>query len=117
MELLGRLGAVIGISLVLTMLLLVLYQDDSTQQFQPESTTISQQAAAAIDHGTPYRSGAAAGTSVPDPCRFNRRSAGGFIVGRSSHSALAPENGRAYGRVGDVRGVRRMKRGFRLVEL
>jgi hypothetical protein len=51
MELLGRLGAVIGISLVLTVLLLVLYQDDSTQQFQPESTTI--QAAAAIDHGTP----------------------------------------------------------------
>lgn len=51
MELLGRLGAVIGISLVLTMLLLVLYQDDSTQ-LQPESTTITQ-AAAAIDHGTP----------------------------------------------------------------
>lgn len=52
MDLLSRLGAVIGISLVLTLLLLVLYQDDSTQQFQPESTTITQ-TAAAIDHGTP----------------------------------------------------------------
>jgi hypothetical protein len=52
MELIGRLGAVIGISLVLTMLLLVLYQDDGTQQYQPEATTITQ-AAAAMNHGTP----------------------------------------------------------------
>lgn len=41
MELLGRLGAAIGISLVLTLLLLVLYQDDSAQPF-PESTSIAQ---------------------------------------------------------------------------
>ena len=47
-ELLGRLGAAIGISLVLTLLLLVLYQDDS---LQPKTTTISQ-ASAAIP-GTP----------------------------------------------------------------
>jgi hypothetical protein len=52
MELLGRLGAVIGISLVLTVLLLVLYQDDSSQQYQPESTTITQ-TVAAMNHGTP----------------------------------------------------------------
>jgi hypothetical protein len=52
MELLHRVGAVIGISLVLTLLLLVLYQDDSTQQFQADSTTITQ-AAAGITSGTP----------------------------------------------------------------
>lgn len=53
MELLGRLGAAIGISLVLTLLLLVLYQDDGPQmQDQPSSITISQ-AAAASAHGTP----------------------------------------------------------------
>lgn len=34
MELLGRLAAVIGISLVLTLLLLVLYQDDGVQAMQ-----------------------------------------------------------------------------------
>jgi hypothetical protein len=52
MELLGRVGAVIGISLVLTLLLLVLYQDDAAKQFQPNATTITQSASAA-DHGTP----------------------------------------------------------------
>jgi hypothetical protein len=53
MELLGRLGAAIGISLVLTLLMLVLYQDDSAQmQIQPDSTTITQ-AVAATTHGTP----------------------------------------------------------------
>lgn len=51
-ELLGRLGAAIGISLVLTVLLLVLYQDDSAQQFQPETASISQSGVAA-SHGTP----------------------------------------------------------------
>jgi len=51
MELLGRLGAALGISLVLTLLLLVLYQDDSVQM-QPETATISH-AAAAVTHGTP----------------------------------------------------------------
>jgi hypothetical protein len=49
-ELLGRLGVAIGISLVLTLLLLVLYQDDSSQ-FQPETTSVTQSSAAA--HGTP----------------------------------------------------------------
>jgi Na+/melibiose symporter-like transporter len=44
MELLGRLGAAIGISLVLTLLLLVLYQDDSSAQIQPESAAITQTA-------------------------------------------------------------------------
>ena len=53
MELLGRLGAAIGISLVLTLLLLVLYQDDGVQmQMEPDSTTITQ-AVAATTHGTP----------------------------------------------------------------
>jgi hypothetical protein len=55
MELLGRLGAAIGISLVLTLLLLVLYQDDSTQ-LQPEATSITQAVAgtaATNSHGTP----------------------------------------------------------------
>ena len=50
MELVGRLASVIGISLVLTLLLLVLYQDDK----QLEATTpVVTQAAAASDHGTP----------------------------------------------------------------
>ena len=40
MELLGRVGAALGISLVLTLLLLVLYQDDTQQQ--PAPSTISQ---------------------------------------------------------------------------
>ena len=42
MELLGRLGVAIGISLVLTLLLLVLYQDDTTQLQQSETTGITQ---------------------------------------------------------------------------
>ena len=42
MELLNRLGAVVGISLVLTLLLLVLYQDDVTQAQQgPDVTQMS----------------------------------------------------------------------------
>ena len=42
-ELLARLGAAIGISLVLTLLLLVLYQDDSSAQMQQRSRpTITQ---------------------------------------------------------------------------
>ena len=52
-ELLGRLGVAIGISLVLTLLLLVLYQDDSTQ-LQPETTSITQTVAtSATGNGTP----------------------------------------------------------------
>jgi hypothetical protein len=52
-ELLSRLGVALGISLVLTLLLLVLYQDDGTQmQEQPASITITQ-ATAANAHGTP----------------------------------------------------------------
>jgi hypothetical protein len=39
MELLGRVGAALGISLVLTLLLLVLYQDDSQQD---QSATMTQ---------------------------------------------------------------------------
>jgi len=50
-ELLGRLGVALGISLVLTLLLLVLYQDDGTQ-FQPETSSISQASPAPHD-GTP----------------------------------------------------------------
>lgn len=41
MELLGRLCTALGISLVLTLLLLVLYQDDGGQA-QPGPATISQ---------------------------------------------------------------------------
>jgi hypothetical protein len=52
MELLGRIGAAIGISLVLTLLMLVLYQDDSGAQLQPETATVTQ-AAPATGHGTP----------------------------------------------------------------
>ena len=52
-ELLARLGAAIGISLVLTLLLLVLYQDDTVQaQQEPASITMSQATAAATP-GTP----------------------------------------------------------------
>lgn len=47
-ELLSRLGAVIGISLVLTVLLLVLYQDDRTQ-----TETIDLTATAVTASGTP----------------------------------------------------------------
>jgi hypothetical protein len=43
MELLGRVGAALGISLVLTLLLLVLYQDDSQQD---QSAAITQATAA-----------------------------------------------------------------------
>jgi len=50
MELLGRLCVVVGISLVLTLLLLVLYQDDSSQA--PPLPTITQVATAPAD-GTP----------------------------------------------------------------
>jgi len=39
-----------GISLVLTLLLLVLYQDDGQQLQQPETTSVS---AGAAEHGTP----------------------------------------------------------------
>lgn len=50
MELLGRVCAVIGISLVLTLLLLVLYQDDAVQaQMSPAMS----QSAAAPAGGTP----------------------------------------------------------------
>lgn len=52
MELLGRLGVAFAISLVLTLLMLVFYQDDSAAQLQPETTAITQ-AAAATSHGTP----------------------------------------------------------------
>jgi len=43
MELLSRLGTVVGISLVLTLLLLVLYQDDAAQaqQQRPDVTQVS----------------------------------------------------------------------------
>ena len=50
-ELLGRLGVVLGISLVLTLLLLVLYQDDG-MQMQPENPTVTQ-ASASTTPGTP----------------------------------------------------------------
>jgi hypothetical protein len=43
MELLGRACAAIGISLVLTLLLLVLYQDDAAQM-QPQAAAITQAA-------------------------------------------------------------------------
>jgi hypothetical protein len=52
-ELLSRLGVALGISLVLTLLLLVLYQDDG-QQMQDQPATIAiTQATAANAHGTP----------------------------------------------------------------
>ena len=44
MELLGRVATALGISLVLTLLLLVLYQDDSAQAMEPEQVTIAQTA-------------------------------------------------------------------------
>ena len=53
-ELLARLGAAIGISLVLTLLLLVLYQDDSSAQMQQQPAGIEiTQASAATTPGTP----------------------------------------------------------------
>lgn len=51
LELLGRLGVALGISLVLTLLLLVLYQDDSAK-LQPETPSITQAQATTPD-GTP----------------------------------------------------------------
>jgi hypothetical protein len=54
MELLQRVGVAIGISLVLTLLLMVLYQDDQPLQFQPQSASITQAATvSASGHGTP----------------------------------------------------------------
>ena len=53
MELLGRLAAVIGISLVLTLLLLVLYQDDSAAMTMDAMPTITAAAAATAHSGTP----------------------------------------------------------------
>lgn len=50
MDLLSRLGAVIGISLLLTLLLLVLYQDDSAQAQQGPATMTQ---ASASNFGTP----------------------------------------------------------------
>lgn len=53
-ELLHRLGVVIGISLVLTVLLMVLYQDDTSAQFQDDPASITQAATVtASGHGTP----------------------------------------------------------------
>jgi hypothetical protein len=42
MELLGRVAVAFGISLVLTLLLLVLYQDDSARAMEPEPVAITQ---------------------------------------------------------------------------
>ena len=54
MELLQRLGVVIGISLVLTLLLMVLYQDDASAQLQDDPASITQAATiSASGHGTP----------------------------------------------------------------
>lgn len=52
MELLGRLAAVVGISLVLTVLLLVLYQDESAAANIEPLPTITA-AAAPANSGTP----------------------------------------------------------------
>lgn len=51
MELLGRLAAVIGISLVLTLLLLVLYQDDSAAMNLEPLPTITAAATATAHSG------------------------------------------------------------------
>jgi hypothetical protein len=54
MELLQRVGIAIGISLILTLLLMVLYQDDQQLQFQPPDASITQAATvSAAAHGTP----------------------------------------------------------------
>ena len=53
MELLGRLAAVVGISLVITLLLLVLYQDDTAQAQEPGPSTAITQAASATANGAP----------------------------------------------------------------
>lgn len=52
MDLLGRLAAVVGISLVLTVLLLVLYQDDSAAATLEPMPTITAAASPATS-GTP----------------------------------------------------------------
>lgn len=49
MDLLGRLFAVVGISLALTLLLLILYQDDSMQPLEPQPVSISQIAPEPLD--------------------------------------------------------------------
>ena len=54
MELFGRVCAALGISLVLTLLLLVLYQDDTTQQVAPGTMT---QVSTAADPITPSPAG------------------------------------------------------------
>jgi hypothetical protein len=52
MDLLGRLCAVVGISLVLTLLLLVLYQDDGASANSIEQgTSITAAAAPTTSHG------------------------------------------------------------------
>ena len=53
MELLGRLAAVVGISLVITLLLLVLYQDDTAQAQESGPSTAITQAASATSNGAP----------------------------------------------------------------
>lgn len=53
LELLQRLGVALGISLVLTLLMLVLYQDDASQWQQSEPTGITQASTAAVTEGTP----------------------------------------------------------------
>ena len=53
MELLGRLAAVVGISLVLTLLLLVLYQDDSAAANMEPMPTITAAVSAPAHSGTP----------------------------------------------------------------
>jgi len=50
MELVGRLAAAIGISLVLTLLMLVLYQDDTQRE---TAAPVATQASIASDHGAP----------------------------------------------------------------
>ena len=52
MELLGRLAAVIGISLVLTLLLLVLYQDDSAAMRLEPLPTITAAATGSLHSGS-----------------------------------------------------------------
>lgn len=52
MELLGRLAAVIGISLVLTLLLLVLYQDDSAAANMDPLPTITAAVTATAHSGS-----------------------------------------------------------------
>ena len=53
MELLGRLAAVVGISLVLTLLLLVLYQDEGAAANMEPVPTVTAAATAPAHGGTP----------------------------------------------------------------